>query len=140
MSSLAVMTAVAARVAANWTYTPIIDPNSTATVPSDNSAFLEILYPVTTEGMLSFGSPGNNAHEENGAFRVGLYVPIGEGINPSATPWMTRITTLMAQFRGVRFSGIDCFGFVGPTIVDQTDDGAYFEISFAVSYRYILFG
>ena len=140
MASLAVMTAVAARVAANWTYTTIIDPNETAAVPTDNAAFLEILYPITTEEPISFGSTANNAHEELGAFRICLYIPIGTEINPAATPWMTRIETLMALFRGIRFSSIDCIGFVGPTIWDDSDDGAYFEISFAVSYRYIKFG
>jgi len=140
MASLAVMTAVNARVAANWTYTTVIAPNTTAAVPTDNSAFLEVLYPVATEEPISFGSTANNAHEELGSFRVCLYIPIGAEINPTATPWMTRIEALMAQFRGVRFSSIDCIGFVGPTIWDDSDDGAYFEISFAVSYRYIKFG
>ena len=138
--SMAVITAVSARVAANWTFTPIFDPNTTGGVPTDNSAFLEILYPVSTENILSFGNYGNNAHEETGAFRIGLYIPAGVGINPAATPWMSRIETLMAQFRGVRFDGIDCIGFVGPTVRDDSDDDAYYEISFAVSYRRILFG
>ncbi len=140
MASLTVMTAVSSRVASNWSYTTIIDPNETASVPTDNAAFLEILYPVATEEPISFGSTANNAHEELGTFRICLYIPIGTEINPTATPWMTRIETLMAQFRGVRFSSIDCIGFVGPTIWDDSDDGAYFEISFAVSYRYIKFG
>jgi len=140
MASVTVMSAVLSRVTSNWTYTPIVAINSTAAVPTDNSAFLEILYPVTTETQMSFGSTGNNAHEEMGAFRIGLYVPVGIGIDPSATPWSTRIDTLMAQFRGVRFSNIDCLGMVGPTAADDSDDGAYYEISFAVSYRYIKFG
>lgn len=140
MSSLAVITAVSARVAANWNYTPIIDPNTGGGVPSDNSAFLEILYPVTTEEPLSFGNYGNNAHEEIGAFRISLFIPAGVGINPVTEPWMTRIESLMALFRGVRFSGIDCIGFVGPTVRDDSDDDAYYEISFAVSYRRIITG
>lgn len=133
--SLAVITAVSARVASNWTHTPIIDPNTIGGVPADNSAFLEILYPVSTETMMSFGDYGNNAHEEIGAFRIALYIPAGIGLNPAATPWMSRMETLMAQFRGVRFSGIDCIGFVGPVVRDDSDDDAYYEISFAVSYR-----
>jgi hypothetical protein len=134
------MNAVATRVAANWTHTPISDINGSGDVPSDNSAFLELLFPIATEEPLSFGATGSNAQEESGAFRVCLYVPAGIGLNPVATPWQTRIETLMAAFRAARFSAIDCVGFVGPTVRPESERGSYFEISFAVSYRRIFAG
>lgn len=138
MSSLNVINAVNARLAANWSHTPIVYPNTVGFVPTSGDPYLEVLYPVTTESQLTFGSPGANFHEELGGFRVCLYIPVGVGINPTATPWMTRIETLMGVFRSVQFDGIECNGFAGPTIRDDSDDGAYFEISFAVSYRYFI--
>lgn len=140
MASLAVMDAFNARVVANWAYTPIVDVNGSSDVPADNSAFLEVLFPVTTETQLSFGNTGNNAHEEEGAARICLYVPAGVGLNPAASPWQSRIETLMAAFRGARFASIDCLGFVGPIVAESSDKAAYFEISFAVSYRRVFAG
>lgn len=135
MASLSVMSAVASIVSANWAHTPIIEPNASGAVPGDNSAFLQILYPLTTERQMTFGS-ATNYHEEMGGARIGLYIPAGVGVNPTAAPWMTRIETLMQQFRG-KFvnSSIEFLGFTGPTIQDDSDDGTYYEISFVVSYR-----
>lgn len=140
MSSIAVMSSVYQRVEDFWTYTPIYAPNTAGAVPADNTAFLELLYPVATETQMSFGNFGNNAHEELGAFRLSLYIPAGVGLAPELEPWMLRIEELMALFRGASFDGIDCLGFVGPTVRDDSDDGAYYEVSFAVSYRRIITG
>lgn len=166
MSSLAVMNIVTSRVAANWTWTPIYQPNFTSAVPSDNTAFLEVLFPLSTEQMYSFGATGSNYHEELGAFRISLHIPVGLGYDqndvskglglrwgdnndldwspndyldwdnwPYTNPWQGRIEVLMSQFRAVRVNDVEFIGFVGPYIRDDSDDGAYYEISFSVSYR-----
>lgn len=137
MASLAVQNTVASIIAANWSYTPVDYPNTVGAVPSDNSAFMALTFPVTDERQYSFGAPAN-FHEEMGSFRVGLYIPIGIGLDPSEAPWSTRIEALMQAFRGKFIDGIEFLGFVGPTVVDASDDGAYFEISFACSYRRML--
>jgi hypothetical protein len=95
---------------------------------------MQPLYPITAEQQLSFGN-STNTYEETGAARVGLYVPIGEGIDPVGTPWTTRMETLTGFFRGKYTNGIEFLGFIGPTTNDGSDHGGYFEISFAVSYR-----
>jgi hypothetical protein len=134
MASLAVQNTVASIIAANWSYTVVDYPNEIGAVPSDNSAFMALTFPVTDERQYSFGAM-TNYHEETGSFRVGLYVPIGTGLDPSHAPWSTRIEALMQQFRGKVVDGIEFLGFVGPTVADASDEGAYFEISFACSYR-----
>lgn len=134
MASLAVMNAIGSIVSTNWSHTPIFDPNTIGSVPTDNSAFIEIGYPYMTARQYSFGAT-TNYHEETGGVRIGLFIPIGIGINPSGAPWMTRIENLMQQFRGKFTSGIEFLGFVGPNIRDDSDEGAYYEISFVISYR-----
>lgn len=136
MANTAVTTAVAARVAANWSHTPIIGLNSTGVVPDDGSAFLQVLYPVANELRISEGQPGANLHKEEGAFVVVLNIPAGIGTNPVATPWETRFEALKAAFRSIIFAGIETTAIDGPAFNDKSDDGAYFQMSFAVSYIY----
>jgi hypothetical protein len=136
MASEAVINAVNSRVAANWTYTTIVYPNTLGAVPDDGSPYLEVLFPVTTEDQLSIGG-SSIVYEELGGFRFCLYLPVGVTINPPNAPWMTRIEALMAAFRGVSFQGVECLGFVGPTFRDDSDEGEYYEISFTVSYRFL---
>jgi hypothetical protein len=135
MASQTVIDSVTARLVSNWSHTTIVYPNTLGLVPEDGSPFLELLFPVSTEDQYSMGAP-TNYYEELGGFRFCLFLPVGVTINPPQTPWMTRLESLMSAFRGVRFDGIECLGFVGPTFRDDSDEGAYYEISFTVSYRY----
>ena len=132
MASNAVMTAVAARVAANWSYTPIYTDNVEGSITVDGSAFMALEYPVSDETQLSFGAPGFNAYRETGAFRISLCIPIGSGLSP----WAGYIDTLRTAFRGVTFSGVTTFEAPPPLINDASWRGAYFEISFVVEYRF----
>ncbi len=134
MASLAVMNAIGSIVSTNWSHTPIFDANTVGSVPADNSAFMQILYPVTTERQISYGA-SSNYHEETGGARIGLYIPSGVGLNPNGSPWTSRMESLMAQFRGKFVSNIEFLGFDGPIVQDDSDDGAYHEISFTVAYR-----
>ncbi len=137
MASAAVMTAVGTLIAANWTYTPILGLNDKGSVPEDNSAYLEVQYPVGGEDMASIGAPGANLWRTPGGIRVVLCVPIGQGINEPAAPWITRLDALRAALRGQTLGG----GFIilwgaGPVNTnDDSDDGAYFVLSFAVEYQ-----
>lgn len=165
MASLAVINLVTQRVAANWKFTPIYQINFTSKLPDDNSAFLQVMFPVATEERFSFGAP-TNYYEEFGAFRISLQIPVGLGYDqtdvtngeglqwgdnssvdwqsgqfldwdawPYIAPWQGRIELLMTKFRSQRVGDVDFLGFVGPNIRDDSDDGAYYEISFSVSYR-----
>jgi hypothetical protein len=142
VASLAVMTAVESLIAASWPHTPIKALNYVGTVPDDGSAFLTVTYPVATETLISVGAPGANIYREEGAFRVALAIPIGHGVNAAAAPWAQRIDTLRAALRGKLFGGgAGVTWEASPPIVnDENDSGAYFELSFAVPYRFDVAG
>lgn len=142
MASLAVTTAFDAMIAANWTHTPVKALNDIGKVPDDGSAFLTVTYPVAVETLISVGVPGANLYREEGAARVALAIPVGQGVSPAATPWAQRIDTLRAAMRGQTFAvGAGVTWEASPPIFnDDSDDGAYFELSFAVPYRFDVIG
>ena len=140
MASSAVMTAFETRLAANWSHTPIVTPNTKGAVPADGSEFLLIEYPVATEEMKSVGAPGSNIYREEGGAYIVLCVPTGIGLNPAATPWASRIDTLRAAFRGKNFDGVVTFEVSPPYNDDQSDRGAYTELSFSVAYWFDITG
>ena len=51
MASKAVIDAVSARLAANWSLTPIFLPNTSGGVPLDNSAYLSLTLPAANKTM-----------------------------------------------------------------------------------------
>lgn len=134
MASKAVMDAVAARVAAGWSRTPVTIPNVDATVPSDASAFLTVEFPVANETQMSVGAPGANVFREEGAIRFSLSMPVGRGFNP----WLGYMDELRSLFRDQTFAGVDTFETPPPSI-DRSADGAYREMSFSVAYQYDIF-
>ncbi len=136
MSSASVMSAVAARLAANWTHTPIIGPNLGGSVPADGSAFLAVTYPVSDETMISAGAPGSNLFREEGAFRLVLAVPAGLGLDP----YLAWIDELRAVFRAVTFSGVLTWEAPPASIDDEADDGGYLRLSIAIPYRFDILG
>jgi hypothetical protein len=142
MASLAVMTAIEALIAANWTHTPVKALNDVGKVPDDGSAFLIVTYPVATETLISVGAPGANIYREEGAFRVSLAIPIGHGVNAAAAPWAQRIDTLRAALRGQLLAGGAGVTWEAspPVVNNENDDGAYFMLSFAVPYRFDVAG
>ena len=137
MASLAVMNIVNALVATAWgSNTPIVAADTTGIVPSDNSAFLMVTFPVATEIQKSVGAPGANFYREEGAFRCVLYAPVGRGLNPSATPYASWIDALRAALRGQIVSGLVIFEASPPTVNNDSDKGAYWEMSFATTYHF----
>jgi Bacteriophage related domain of unknown function len=133
MASDAVMTAVEARISAAWTHTPVVTPNgATGMVPSDNTAFLAVSYPVANDEQISIGAPGNNVFREAGAFRVVLSIPVSGG-RGSYVAWLD---ALRANLRNAEFSGVRCWAPNSVTTNDQSDNGGYFELSFATPYFY----
>jgi hypothetical protein len=137
MASMLVMNAVEAQLAANWPNAPaIILPNKASLVPADGSAFLTLEYPIANEEQISVGSPGANVFRETGAFRLTLSVPIGAGridknTGQDVVGWMD---ALRAAFRGQTFSGVKTWAPSSVATNDKSDDGAYYELSFAVPY------
>jgi hypothetical protein len=142
MASYAVVDAFASMIEAAWPHTPIKGLNDSAKVPSDNSAFLTVTFPVAKEEQASVGAPGANIYREEGAAHVCLAIPIGTGINPPESPWAQRIDALRGALRGRSFAdGAGVTWEASPPFVnEQSDRGAYFEMSFAVPYRYDVAG
>ncbi len=135
MASLAVMTAVEARLAANFTRCAIITPFTTAETPGDGSPYLTVTYPVANETQASIGAPGSNAYREDGTFRFMLSVPIRTGLEQ----WSAWIDELRALYRGVVFDGVVTWEAPPPATRDS-DDETRCELSFAVPYRFYIFG
>lgn len=142
MASYAVVDAFTIMIEAAWPHSPIMGLNDSCKVPSDNSAFLTVTFPVATEEQASVGAPGANIYREEGAAHVCLAIPIGLGINPPESPWAQRIDVLRAALRGRTFAeGAGVTWEASPPVVnEQSDRGAYFEMSFAVPYRYDVAG
>jgi hypothetical protein len=142
MASYAVIDAFTGMIEAAWSHTPIEGLNESAKVPSDNSAFLIVTFPVSKEEQASVGAPGANIYREEGAAHVCLAIPIGTGINAPESPWAERIDALRATLRGKTFAnGAGVTWEASPPVVnEQSDRGAYFEMSFAVPYRYDVAG
>lgn len=136
MALKAVVDAVEFRLAANWILCPVIGANGQGETPDDGSAFLVVQYPVANASQTSIGSPGSNAFREEGAFRIVINVPRGDGLSTGLT-WAD---TLAGLFRSKSFAGVVTFAPTSPAIDDRNDDGLYFVLSFAVPYQADLFG
>jgi hypothetical protein len=142
MASYVVIDAFTSMIGAAWPHTPIKDLNDSGKAPHDNSPFLIVTFPVAKEEQASVGAPGANIYREEGAAHVCLAIPIGMGINPPLSPGAKRIEALRAALRGRTFAeGAGVTWEASPPFVnEQSDRGAYFEMSFAVPYRYDLSG
>ncbi len=117
--------AVAARLAANWLSTPILDLNDDMQTP-DIGGWVQLQFPVSSENRKA------NLHgrfREDGAFRIVVSTEIKSGLASS----MTACETIAAIFRDVSFSGVQCWV---PSIREGVDDGAYFVASVVVPYTY----
>lgn len=135
MASAAVVAAVQAKLAANWTHTPIIQPNAASLVPDDGSAFLVLEFPpVGGENQITIGAQGTRVFREDGAFLLTLCAPLGTGVNPTATPWLTWIDALRAAFRGQAFAGVNTLGASPAYENGASDRGAFFELSTAIPF------
>jgi hypothetical protein len=135
MASLAVMTAVENRIASAWLHAPVIYPNTKSAPRGDGGPFLTVSYPIAEETQISLGAPGSNLFRETGAIRFLLSVPFGSGLK-RWDPW---IGELRALFRAQTFDGVVTWE-APPPASRRGDDASRWEISFAVPYRYDIFG
>lgn len=135
MAGKAVVDAVSARLAANWTTTPIVDADTTDGGPGDGTAYVTIEYPVATENQITIGSPGNNVFRETGVFRIVLNAPSGQAIG-QAVDWIDQIRAI---FRSKQFGNVTTFA-PSPGIVNNSNyQGGRFVMSCAVPYQFDLF-
>src|SRR5882724_10371232 len=121
MPSKAVVDAVEARLAANWTTTPVVGINLQPEVPADGSPFLTVQYPVSGGEQVSIGTPGAQRWRENGAIRFVLAIQRGNGVG-QGLQWAD---SLAALFRGKQFSGVNTWAPSAPVLDDSNDRGDY---------------
>lgn len=135
MASKTVMDAVAARLAANWTLSAIVDDDTTGQGPADGSPYVTIEYPVSVENQITVGAPGNNVFRETGAFRLKLVSPTGTGLSQPIA-WVDQLRGI---FRGKQFSGVTCYA-PSPAVVDNSNYlPGKFVVSSSVPYYADLF-
>lgn len=132
MASLAVITAVKARLAASSITTPVKHPNADFSTPADGSAFIAVQYPVAAEAQATFGAPGNNVFREEGVIRFVINIPTGADLEVAATI----AEALRTLFRSARFAGVRCYAPTSLVFNDSNDEGAYSRASIAVPYDF----
>jgi len=137
MASIAVINAVAARLAAEWHACPVVDSDRPDTPPPDGSAFLAVEYPLPGSGrQMSIGAPGNNVWRETGGIRFLISVPQQDG----KIPGIVLADQLAALFRGRNFDGVQTDA-PGPPVVDRSrTSGNYIVVAFVVPYQFDLIG
>ena len=140
MAAAAVMAAFETTIAANWSATAIVTPNSTMTAPADGAGFIEISYPIAVEEQMSVGAPGNNVWREEGTVRVEVLIPSGSGLQTLTA----QADTLRAALRGkvlAPSTGHLRTEEASPLIpMGASDDGNYAVHSFQVRYLYDIHG
>lgn len=136
MASKAVVDAVEARLAANWSACPVYGLNSEAETPADGSPFLVVQYPVARSEQMSVGSPGANLWREEGAIRIVIHAQRGEG----AADGLTWADELAALFRGKIFDGVTAWAPSPPVIDANNESGNYFALAIAIPYQFDLIG
>lgn len=130
MARKAVVDKVMAILAAQWTSCPVDAPNTTFETPDDGSPFIVVQYPYTRSRQMTFGDPGNNNWRDEGAFRLVIHVPRGEGID-RATQWADDLT---AMFLGKDFGVFKTWVPSAPATDDRNSAANYYVLSIAVPY------
>jgi hypothetical protein len=131
MASPGVIATFEERLAAEWSFCPIIPENAQGDTPIDGSAFLFVHYPFVTREQVTFGVPGANVFREDGAARMVLNIERGSGLD-QARAW---IEDLVAIFIGRDIGGVIIRGVDGPVTDDRNEDGNYFSLAVAFSYQ-----
>ena len=126
-----VVDAVEARLAAGWSRCPVVSVNLNKKPPPDGSAHLVVQYPAASSRPISIGAPGANIYREEGAFRILVNMPKGDG-QEQGLQWADELAAL---FRGRRFGGVETFAPSSPALDDRNDAGNFFQLSIAVPYE-----
>lgn len=123
MAKKAVTDAVAARLATNWSETPILALNAATQTPADGGPWVRLEFPVANGTQTTLG----RSYRETGAFRIAVATQILSGLDRS----MLYCEQIAAVFRNQKFDGVEC---KTPTIREGVDDGSYFMASVVIPY------
>lgn len=130
MASAAVIAAVKARQAANWTTVTIYYPNETFTTPGDGSAFVQVDFPIAESDQASIGAPGANRFRDLGTIRFIINIDAGAGTD-LATQYADELADV---FRAKVFSGVITYAPSPPVYLGV--DGNYATWSVSIPYKY----
>jgi hypothetical protein len=135
MASSAVVTAVEARLAANWTDTPVISPNVTGDTPPDGSPFVTLQFPVAVETHVGMANVGNRTFREEGTIRFVLTIArvLGQSVG------LKYCDDLAALFRATQFDGVSTFAASPPIVNNANDEGNYWVMSVSIPYYFYRF-
>lgn len=136
MAQAAVVAAVAARLAANFTRCPVVGINTQGDTDPAGKPFLAIEYPVANENQITIGAPGANVFRETGAIRFVLSIERANGIDQG----MGWADELRALFRGKQFASVNTWAPSSPVLDDNNDSGTYWRLTFAVPYYFDFVG
>lgn len=124
------VTAVEARLEAEWTLCPIISINDAeATLPENGLPWVALQYPVADTRRAAVNQ---RVYLEEGVIRFVLHMERGEGI---ARPlqWANQLAGL---FRDRQFDGVRTKVPASPFVDDTNDTGNYFVVSVVVPYTF----
>jgi len=133
MASKAVVDAVTAYLAANFTAVPVVGLNDQSGAPADGP-WMQVQYPVAKETFIGMASVGNRAFREDGTVRFVLSMPRATGVE-QGWAW---IETLRDLFRAVTINqggSIVIFREAQPATTGEPVDN-YWTLSFAVAYYF----
>ena len=127
MARLAVVNAVEARLAANWSRSPVIGMVHKDERPDGTASFLGVQYPVANTIRLSVGT---RRYQEEGGIRLVLQMARDE--DPAVMmQWADELADL---FRDQTFDGVRCLQPTSPFIDDNNDEGNFYSLSIVVPY------
>lgn len=132
MAKPAVIAAVLARLAANFSRCPIAGINDKGDTPADGSPFLTVEFPVANERPITTGSPGANTYREEGSILFVLSVQRGQGVD-QGNQWADELASL---FRGKEFASVKVWAVQSPALDDRNDTGSYWQLRFAANYYF----
>jgi hypothetical protein len=135
MSSKAVVDAVAARLAAHWTFCPVLVDGSDVESPANGDPYVMVQFPFAREEQITIGAPGHNVFRENGGIRIVLSWRTGQKLD-QALDW---IDQLRAIFRGAQFDGVNCYAPSPSSLDNAQHTGSRVLLSSAVPYYFDIF-
>jgi hypothetical protein len=132
MAQKAVVDAVAARLAANFSACPVIGLNLTGETPSDGNPFLLVDFPLADCEQISIGAPGQNLYRESGMARFVVHAERGRDLGAPRT-WADALAGL---FRDADFAGILTGAPTSPAEGEARIAGNYWQIAFLVPFEF----
>lgn len=123
--------AIEARLAANWSATPIVGANTTSSPPADGSPFVVVDYPLSNTQRISTNT---RLYREEGGFRLVLHAERGTGLTAQA-----QAEQLAAIFRDQKFGtglAVNTLAPESPIVDDRNDEGNYFLLITVCPYTF----